>query len=49
MPEWVRTNDGTPLKTTDAMLEKIGAQMVTIAALELELATYREADHADAR
>jgi hypothetical protein len=23
--EWVRTNDGRPLKTTDAMLDKISA------------------------
>lgn len=49
MAEWVRTNDGTPLKTTDAMLDKISGLLTTIAALELELATYREADHADAR
>ena len=28
MAEWVRTNDGRPLKTTDALLEKIQQLMV---------------------
>jgi len=41
MAEWIPTNDGHPLKTTDAMLEYIFKLGTIIATQNLELAMYR--------
>lgn len=37
MPEWVRDTSGTALKTTDAMLERIGALYAENSLLRLEV------------
>lgn len=41
MGEWIPTNDGIPLKTTDAILEYLLTVIDENKALKLELATYR--------
>jgi hypothetical protein len=37
MPEWVRDTSGTALKTTDAMLDRIGTLYGENAALRLKI------------
>jgi hypothetical protein len=37
MAEWLPTNDGRPLKTTDAMLERMGTLYAENALLRLEV------------
>lgn len=41
MGEYLPTNDGRPLKTTDAMLDKISELIITIQALEIENAVLK--------
>lgn len=43
MAEYLPTNDGRPLKTTDAMLEKISDLYIELAAARMELAAERVA------
>jgi hypothetical protein len=40
MPEWVRTNDGYPLKAIDAALDEISRLRLIIRALEDQLRMY---------
>jgi hypothetical protein len=37
LAEWVRTNDGTALKTTDSMLDRIGDLYAQLALKDLEI------------
>lgn len=36
-PEWVRAADGSPLKTTDAMLDRIADLYTQLALKDLEI------------